>query len=212
MSKDSFDKSVFINCPFDEDYEGIFQAILFCLLYLGYRPRFSTERNNSVENRLEKICGLIQESKFSIHDLSRNQAKEEGEYSRLNMPFELGIDYAYRKYVENKSEFKHILVLEEKEHQTKIALSDLAGCDIEAHKGEFEIAIRKVRNWFANQTDKKIPTAGTIYEHYTGDFSEWHYLRQLEEGCTEKDIQHYPTKELLESMKVWIKENLEQPL
>ena len=93
-----FEKNVFINCPFDAEFEPILQSILFCIVYLGFAPRLASERNDSGENRLEKIRGLIESSKYSIHDLSRCQAKRKGEHFRLNMPFELGIDFGCRQY------------------------------------------------------------------------------------------------------------------
>lgn len=85
----NFDQSVFINCPFDEDYAPVLQAILFCVGLLGFSPRVATKRADGGETRLEKIRELIEERRFSIHDLSRCQARRKGEYFRLNMPFEL---------------------------------------------------------------------------------------------------------------------------
>ena len=138
MPEFPFERCVFINCPLDEDYEPILQAILFCIVYLGFSPRISTERQDSGENRLEKIRELIESSKFSIHDLSRCQASEVGEHFRLNMPFELGIDYGCRQYFGQGRESKKILVLEEARYRYQTAISDLAGCDIESHGADFE--------------------------------------------------------------------------
>jgi len=107
----AFDKAVFINCPFDPDYEPILQALLFCLIYLGFRPRISSERHNSAEVRLEKIADLIRDSKYSIHDLSRSQATDAGEYFRLNMPFEYGVDWACRRWFGEGRSDKRFLVL-----------------------------------------------------------------------------------------------------
>jgi hypothetical protein len=98
LAEPPFEKCVFINCPFDKDYEGILQAMLFCIVYLGLSPRIATERMNSAEVRLTKLSELIVASKYSIHDLSRCQAEKGGEHYRLNMPFELGLDYGCRRY------------------------------------------------------------------------------------------------------------------
>lgn len=114
MAEDAFEKSVFINCPFDKDYEPILQAILFCVIFLGFEPRIATENSDSGSIRLEKIRDLIENSKFSIHDLSRCQAKKKGEHFRLNMPFELGVDYGCRQYLGNGRNEKKLLILEEK--------------------------------------------------------------------------------------------------
>lgn len=66
-----FDKNVFVNCPFDNDFRQLLLGIVFTIIYFGYRPRLSLERADSAENRIDKITSLINESKFGIHDLSR---------------------------------------------------------------------------------------------------------------------------------------------
>ena len=203
MSEPSFDTSVFINCPFDEDYEPILQAILFCIVYLGFQPRLARERSDSAENRLEKIRELIEQSKYSIHDLSRSQATKKGEHFRLNMPFELGIDYGCRQYFGEGRDQKKILILEEEPYRYKAALSDLSGCDIEVHSGDFQKAVRKVRNWLVNEAGAPREGAGRILGKYV-DFQEWNYERQLAAGFSDEDIQDYPTKELLDAMIEWV--------
>ena len=87
---DDFDRSAFVNCPFDEDYGHILQAVLFCLVRFGLKPRIATERSDAGESRVNKIVNLIRSSKYSVHDLCRCQAQAKGEHYRLNMPFELG--------------------------------------------------------------------------------------------------------------------------
>ena len=121
----NFDAGVFVNCPFDEDYLELLRPLLFAIVYLGFEPRISSERSDSGESRIEKICQLILSSRLSIHDLSRLQASEEGEYYRLNMPFELGIDYGIRLYGPCYTKDKIFLILESEDHEYKKALSDL---------------------------------------------------------------------------------------
>ena len=70
MSAD-FEKNIFVNCPFDDDYRQLLVGIVFTIMYFGYKPRLSLERADSAESRVDKILGLIKESKFGIHDLSR---------------------------------------------------------------------------------------------------------------------------------------------
>lgn len=199
----SFEHSVFIYCPFDEQYEPILQAILFCLVFLGLKPRIASERLDGLDVRLLRIKELIEQSKYSIHDLSRCQAKEGGEYYRLNMPFELGVDYGCREFRGDGRESKLILVLEEEQYRIQAALSDLAGCDVQAHAGSYENAVRKVRNWLASDGALKPAAAGAIMSAYIS-FSEWHYERQLSMGYSEGDIQDYPTIELLAAMQEWV--------
>ena len=207
MLRQTFERCVFINCPLDDDYAPLLQAILFCVVYLGLVPRLSTERNDSGENRLEKIRGLIENSKFSIHDLSRCEAKEKGEHFRLNMPFELGIDYGCRQYFGRGRDQKRILILEEEKYRYQATISDIAGCDIEAHAGDYQKAVRKVRNWLVSEANVAAEGAGKILMVYA-DFQEWYYKRQRALGFSDEDIQDYPTVELLKAMTDWISEGM----
>lgn len=203
MNEVGFDQSIFINCPFDKDYEPILQAILFCVIYLGFNPRLATERANAAENRIDKISELIQSSKYSIHDLSRCRAKKAGEYFRLNMPFELGIDYGCRRFLGNKYLDKKFLILEQERYRFQAAISDIAGCDIEPHGGNYQKAIEKVRNWLVQEAGAHKDGPSKILQKYT-DFQEWNYERLLHLGHSEDDIQRYPTQELMVSMKDWM--------
>lgn len=180
---------------------------MFCVVYLGLVPRLSTERNDSGENRLEKIRGLIENSKFSIHDLSRCEAKEKGEHFRLNMPFELGIDYGCGQYFGRGRDQKRILILEEEKYRYQATISDIAGCDIEAHAGDYQKAVRKVRNWLVSEANVAAEGAGKILRVYA-DFQEWYYKRQRALGFSDEDIQDYPTVELLKAMTDWISEGM----
>lgn len=204
MSTNNFERSVFVNCPFDEDYEPILQAILFCILYFGFTPRIATERADSSETRLSKILKLIEASKYSIHDLSRCQSIEAGELYRMNMPFELGLDHGCLSFGPKRFSGKRILILEEQKYRYQASLSDLAGCDIEAHSANFELAVRKVRNWLCEIPGTEKVGASEVLTRYVA-FQEWHYEGQLENGFAEADIQDYPTSELLDSMTNWFK-------
>ena len=93
---DGYQSSVFVNCPFDAKYSELLRPLLFVTIYFGHNPRIATERSDSGENRLNKICGLIAACRYSIHDLSRLKSSKADEFSRMNMPFELGIDFGTR--------------------------------------------------------------------------------------------------------------------
>jgi len=110
----NFSNNVFINCPFDSDYISLLRPLLFTILYLGYNPRIASERSDSGEARFQKICELIEQSRISIHDLSRIRSVKKGEYYRLNMPFELGIDIGCRRYKNGQTKKKKCLILEKR--------------------------------------------------------------------------------------------------
>ena len=206
MTDFSFEKCVFINCPFDEQFEPILQSIMFCVVYLGFTPRLASESNDSGANRLEKICGLIENSKFSIHDLSRCQATEVGEHFRLNMPFELGIDFGCRKYFREERQTKRFLILEEQRYRFQAALSDISGCDISAYGTDEQQApqnaMKHVRNWLVSEASPAPVAARRIWGAYS-DFQEWYWEKKMSEGADEAEILDYPTSELLREMLFW---------
>lgn len=118
-----FEANVFINCPFDAKYLRLLRPLLFTVIYLRLKPRIALEAIDSGELRLTKIVELIRDSKFSIHDLSRSEAASIGEYYRLNMPFELGIDFGCRLFGKPGQRNKRTLVLEAKQHPAHLPIS-----------------------------------------------------------------------------------------
>ena len=128
----SYSKSVFINCPFDTKYYELLRTLVFTIVYFDFNPRIALETSDSGQSRLEKIVSLIQDSRYSIHDLSRLQAKAIDEYYRLNMPFELGIDYGLRVFNKSYSD-KRSLILETERFGYMKAISDINGFDIKNH-------------------------------------------------------------------------------
>src|SRR6185369_10391428 len=157
-----FERSVFINCPFDPDYRPLVLAQLFTVRYLGLTPRIAYEESDSGELRLDKIRRLIRESRFSIHDLSRCRASRAGEYFRLNMPLELGIDGGFRWSGARNWWRKRFLILEEKRYSYQKALSDLAGADLKCHKNNFAVLIEVVRNWLVQMANVRAVPASAI--------------------------------------------------
>ena len=202
MAEGDFSTGAFVNCPFDEDYEPILKAILFCHVRLGLSPRIATERMDSGEARLAKIEELIEASKYSIHDLSRCQSTAEDEMYRLNMAFELGIDYGCRKYRGIASKEKRILILEEQQFRYQAAISDLAGRDIQYHDGEYVKAIRAVRKWLVSSGGfEEVPASRVVSEYE--DFQEWLLEKKRRDGYLEDDFKDMPTAELLAGMREW---------
>ena len=43
----AYHQSVFINCPFDDDYKPLFQAMVFTVIRCGYLPRCAKEQDDS---------------------------------------------------------------------------------------------------------------------------------------------------------------------
>ena len=199
----SFERNVFVNCPFDERFLPLLRPLLFTIIYLDLSPRIALERTDSGESRLDKILQLIRESKYSIHDLSRSEAAAVGELYRLNMPFELGLDYGSRLLGSARFRQKKTLVLESIPHRYKAAISDLSGADVECHYDEPYKVIGVVRNWLKSTC---LPTAAgpaRIEAAFT-KFMTDDYNALTTEGFSAVDIAALPTGELIERMQRWV--------
>lgn len=121
----SFESNVFINCPFDKSYiDNILKPILFVLVKNQLNPRLSLEVSDSGEVRLQKITGLLKACKYGIHDLSIVKSKMASEFARMNMPFELGVDYGLRNSGISKLRGKQFLILEAVRYDYLKAISD----------------------------------------------------------------------------------------
>ena len=61
MPSSEYNQSVFINCPFDEDYTSLFDALIFAIHDCGFVARCSLEVDDSAQVRIEKVFDIIQE-------------------------------------------------------------------------------------------------------------------------------------------------------
>jgi hypothetical protein len=66
-------RDVFINCPFSSDYQVNFQAIVFTVVRSGFKPRCARENDDGGEIRFDKICKIILECPYSVHDISKTE-------------------------------------------------------------------------------------------------------------------------------------------
>lgn len=197
-----FEKNVFINCPFDDDYRLLFSSILFTIVSLGYNPRVSLESSNALQVRLNKIIDLIKESKYSIHDLSRLKSSSIEEYSRMNMPFELGLDFGCKNY-SKEHDSKKCMIIAETKYEYMLAISDISGIDIKSHDGDVRKLMQHIRNWFHDNCDDNSEKFATHVEIYN-DFWEWNtklFEDLTTKGLTKKEIDETPIKEQIQSMK-----------
>ena len=156
----SFQKNVFINCPFDDAYLELRNAAIFCLKLLGYNVLIS-ETKNSNDQRISEIKKLIGKSKYGIHDLSRIKCNAKGEIPRFNMPS----CFFIKKFLQKRKKF--ILILSHVANEYKIALSDISGQDIKVHHDKPSEIIRCIRDWFSVMMKKKrFPLSEEIYLEY----------------------------------------------
>jgi hypothetical protein len=199
----SFGRNVFINCPFDDGYRPLLRALLFTVYYLGFEPRIALENRDSGRTRIDKIVELIRESQYAIHDLSRIQSTSVGEFFRLNMPFELGIDFGCRTYKPGRWAQKRCLILGSTPYQYQAALSDMSGSDIQAHGDEPEQLVREVRNWLNSQSSGRVPGPTKIWTDFHTFTRELHNELMMQ-GHSEEDLKRLEIDELMSRMAAWL--------
>lgn len=139
----SYDRRVFINCPFDNDYLPLLQAIAFAVIDCGFSPRLAIQEVNG-RLRLEKMIDLMRASRLSIHDISRLPAAP-GELPRFNMPFECGVFVGLKESGAKRHREKQFLVLDAVAHQLQRTMSDVAGLDPKIHGKDPRKAMDAVR-------------------------------------------------------------------
>ncbi len=200
-----FGWNVFINCPFDAEYLPLLRPLLFTILYVGLNPRIALESLDSGRPRIDKIVEIIKESRYAIHDLSRLQAREVGEYFRLNMPFELGIDVGCRLF-RNGCRGKQCLILEAERYRYQAAISDLSNSDIAVHKNDPQTLVTSVRNWLNNQARLDAPGPSRVWGAFLAFMGD-NYDALKTRGFSDRDIEQLPVDELITSMRAWCREN-----
>jgi hypothetical protein len=147
--------SVFINCPYDEEFQRLFDAVVFACTCCGFLPRSALESGTVAEPRTARIRRAILESKYSIHDLSRCKGEGNANLARFNMPLELGMAMAHRD-LSKRADLKHDwLVLVPAGHVYQAFLSDIAGFDPETHDGSAPGIVTAVMKWLATRPDAK---------------------------------------------------------
>lgn len=141
---------VFLNIPYDEGFVDLYLAYLAGISSFGLTPRATIEIPGG-ELRVERIFKLLAQCPWSIHDVSRLEA-------RFNMPFELGLAVAWAK-LEKPSE--HLwFVFAGGSARTRRAFSDLLGSDSYFHRSRPSGVLRELCNAFV-RTERR-PTIGQM--------------------------------------------------
>jgi len=168
MPDSQFDYGVFINCPTDDLYRPLFEAIVFTVHDCGYVARCSLEVTDASQVRIEKIAAIIASCRLGIHDISRTDPDGATGLPRFNMPLELGLFLGAKRFGSGKHKSKTCLILDIDRFRYQKFISDIAGQDIAAHSGNVTDAVKAVRNWLSAATPRsvRIPGGGVIARRY----------------------------------------------
>ncbi len=203
IPKPKYEDSVFINCPFDNQYQNMFPALIFTVIDCGFVARSALEETNSGESRIEKLYRIISESKYGIHDISRTELHNK--LPRFNMPFELGVFLGAWKFGQGKQKKKVSLILDKDKFRFQKFISDLSGNDPQSHKNKPRNAVEEVRNWLRNTRRSVIlPGGDKIFQRYRKFDRAFPLIaEQLDLNPKKKII----FNDLTTMMEIWIRSN-----
>jgi hypothetical protein len=199
-----YEQNVFINCPFDDAYKVLFDAIVFTVQIAGFRPRCALEASNAGEARLEKIMNIISECKYAVHDISRTELDSINSLPRFNMPLELGLDLGARRYGVGLLRTKKLLVLDKNRHRYQKFISDLAGLDVIAHFGNPKQVIRHVRDWLSLESKRtNIPGGLYMFRRYKL------FAKELPLFCRDKklEVRELTFGDFAHILRIWLEED-----
>jgi hypothetical protein len=204
MARSDHAKGVFLNCPFDNQYAPLFQAITFAVLDCGFRPRCALEVDDASEVRFEKIARIIAECKYGIHDICRTQSDAVTGLPRFNMPLELGMFLGAKKFGTGPQQKKVCLILDALPYRYQQFISDIAGQDVQPHNGDPRTLITVVRNWLRTACGNEwMPGGAEIYRRYLL------FMGDLAELCVEVRLQpsELTFKDLAALIARWLLQN-----
>ncbi|HEX4199056.1 MAG TPA: hypothetical protein VHZ26_16590 [Caulobacteraceae bacterium] len=157
------ERDVFINCPFSADYRNHFRAIVFAVVRSGFAARCAMENDDGGENRYAKICRIIRDCPYGVHDISKTEGDPGSGLPRFNMPFELGLFLGAKTFAGRAGRAKKALILDREPFRYQAFLSDIAGQDIHAHNGDVGLLIERVATWLRDEVqDPNVPGGRAI--------------------------------------------------
>lgn len=165
------ERDVFINYPFSDDYLDHFRAIVFTVTRSGFSPRCAQESDNAGAVRYDKICAIIRDSAYGIHDISKTELDPASNLPRFNMPFELGLFLGAIKFGPRSINRKSVLVLDREKYRYQQFLSDISGQDIHCHQGKVDVLIGEVATWLRDHTGSRDVPGGVEIAAEFRDFT-----------------------------------------
>jgi hypothetical protein len=149
---------VFLNIPYDQQFERTYLAYVTALSAMGFLPQATLGIGGN--RRLDRIASLIEGCSYSIHDMSRVQLDRNAPRTpRFNMPLELGLAVAWARANQHHKWF----VFESVKRRLAKSMSDLDGTDPYIHEGTIRGVMREVCNAFVRPNQPTVPQMMKMY-------------------------------------------------
>jgi len=136
---------VFLNYPFDSEFEGLANAMHFAVIAAGLIPVCANDLSVPDRPRLEMLIDAIINSHYSAHDFSRFTGEGDNNFARFNMPIEMGMAIFHALHTQRSGHRCAFFVATPHDHQAFV--SDLAGLDPKHYgQDDFQLVV-SVYEW-----------------------------------------------------------------
>jgi hypothetical protein len=192
-----YERTIFLNYPYDRTYFPVRNAILFAVTCCGFIARSAEEEYGTLDQRIDKIVHLIKISGHGIHDLSLLPTEDA---PRMNMPFELGIFYGAKRLGNSIHKTKNGFAFDAEIHRHHKALSDSAGIDLQIHNFDPIAALVCVQRYLKRHTSRTLIGPAPLMAIYAEFFDALPTVC-TDHGLVSSDISF---EELRGVMAIWI--------
>jgi len=164
------DYQVFLNYPFDPDYERFAIAVHFGIVAANLIPVCAKDLSLPDRPRVDMLVDAIHGCRYSVHDLTRSKGEGADNFGRFNMPIETGMALFYA-LTTNRERHNCAFILPTPYDHHKFA-SDLSGFDPKVYMGDELTLVGITYDWLGDVVPHELmlrqPTVSIVeqYGHF----------------------------------------------
>ncbi len=136
---------VFLNYPFDDDFQLLADAMSFAVVASGMLPVCAKDLSVPDRPRLDTLVDAIRQCHYSAHDFTRFTGEGTQNMSRMNMPVEMGMAVFYAITTQRNEHRCAFFV--STPHDYHVFASDLSGLDPMCHQSDDERLLSQMYEW-----------------------------------------------------------------
>jgi hypothetical protein len=136
---------VFLNYPFDDQFDALADAMSFAVVAGGLLPVCAYDLTSPDRPRLEMLVEAIRCCRYSAHDFSRSDGGGPRNFARMNMPLEMGMALFHALHTQRREH--RCMFFVPTAHDYKSFASDLAGLDPKIYNNEDGLILTHMYEW-----------------------------------------------------------------
>jgi hypothetical protein len=136
---------VFLNYPFDVGFAALEYALHFPVIAAGLLLVCAKDLTVPDRPRLEILVDAIRNCRYSAHEFSRATGEGLANFTRMNMPIEMGM--ALFHAIETQTREHRCAFFVPTPHDYRLFASDLAGLDPQCHHNDPRQLVSGVYEW-----------------------------------------------------------------